>query len=210
LESRINRGQIGVAQHNHVESYGQLPSATAKRFDGKPGLELQHSWATMLLPYLDEKRLFQEIDLVDRWDAPQNQAAMRTQLPYFLNPAMATRNSSQRIPLETYGVMHYATNGRVAGVNSRVRFRDLTDGASHTMMSGEVPSRWREWGHPGNWRDARLGINKSPDGFGSPFPGGAHLLQADEAVRFVNEDIDPGVLENFANPRDGNSMPKGF
>ena len=210
LESRINLGQIAVAQHNHVESYGQLPSATAKRLDAKPGLELQHSWATMLLPHLDERSLFQEIDLEDRWDAPQNQSAMRTQLPYFLNPAIAPENASHRIPLDSYGAIHYAANRRVASVNTRVRFRDLTDGTSTTMLSGEVTSHWRAWGRPGNWRDARLGINKSPDGFGSPFPGGAHFLQADGAVKFLNDNTDPTVLENFANPRDGNAMPQGF
>ena len=135
---------------------------------------------------------------------------MRTQLPPFLNPPLAPQNSAQRVPLETYGVIHYAANGRVTGVNGRVRFQDITDGTSHTMLSGEVTSHWRAWGRPGNWRDARLGINRSPNGFGSPFPGGAHFLQADGAVKFLNENIDHSVLENFANPRDGNAMPQSF
>lgn len=209
-ETKNHLKLIGIAQHNHVESHRKLPSATAIRLDGTPGLQLQHSWATMLLPHLDERRLFQQIDPEANWDAPQNQSAMRTQLPPFLNPALAPQNSSQRVPLKTYGVIHYAANGRVTGVNSSVRFRDLTDGTSKTMLSGEVASQWRAWGRPGNWRDARLGINRTPDGFGSPFPGGAHFLQADGAVKFLNQNIDPSVLENFANPRDGNSMPKGF
>lgn len=208
--SRNNLRQLGVQQHDHHAAFNHLPAATAGLRTEKPGVELRHSWATSLLPFVDDRRFDDSVDFEARWDAPQNQATMKILVPSFLNPALEDCSQNSRRTPVGYGAIHYAANRRVAGVNTRVRFRDLTDGTSTTMLSGEVTSHWRAWGRPGNWRDARLGINKSPDGFGSPFRGGAHFLQADGAVRFLNENMDPGVLENFANPRDGNVMPHGF
>jgi hypothetical protein len=82
-------------------------------------------------------------------------------------------------------------------------FSEITDGTSNAILAGEVNANFEPWGKPGNCRDPRLGLNKSPHGFGSPFIGGGHFLMADGAVKFISENIDPQVLKAIATPDGG-------
>ncbi|MBA3313630.1 MAG: DUF1559 domain-containing protein [Planctomycetota bacterium] len=61
----------------------------------------------------------------------------------------------------------------------------------------------KAWADPTNVRDPALGINASPEGFGSPFKGGANVLMGDGSVRFVSEEIDRKVLAALATPSAG-------
>jgi prepilin-type processing-associated H-X9-DG protein len=81
--------------------------------------------------------------------------------------------------------------------------KEVTDGESNTLMAGEVKSRFKPWGDPTNWRDPSLGINRSPDGFGGPFEGGASFLFVDGSVRFIKNTIDPSVLKALSTPQGG-------
>ena len=77
----------------------------------------------------------------------------------------------------------------------------VTDGTSNTVFAGEVKGTFRPWGDVINWRDLRLGINVSPDGFGGPFKGGCNLLLGDGSVRFVSDGISPEVLKALSTPK---------
>lgn len=54
--------------HNYHDAYGSLPPAAITDKDGQPLL----SWRVLLLPYLDEQRLFDQFDLTEPWDGPHN------------------------------------------------------------------------------------------------------------------------------------------
>jgi len=99
-----------------------------------------------------------------------------------------------------YKPAHYAANSRVLSANSGMDLRKITDGSSNTILAGEVRSDIKAWGDPTNFRDPNLGINASPNGFGSPYLGGAHFLLADGSVRFISEKIDPRTLRALATP----------
>ena len=100
-------------------------------------------------------------------------------------------------------VTHYAANTHVFGPNLSPRFRDLKDSSLNVFMAGEVASDFVPSSKPGNWRDPRPGINKSPVGFGSPSTGGAHFLLGDGTVRFISEAVDPEILRQLGTPADG-------
>jgi prepilin-type processing-associated H-X9-DG protein len=82
---------------------------------------------------------------------------------------------------------------------------DITDGLSNTLLAGEVNGNFKPWGYPANWRDPALGINKSPDGFGSPWRRrkGANFLFADGSIHFIQDDIDPVILKALSTPDGG-------
>jgi hypothetical protein len=62
-------GQLGVAFHNYADvNNGRLPPAAVCDKDGKPLL----SWRVLLLPYIEEKKLFDEFRLDESWDSEHN------------------------------------------------------------------------------------------------------------------------------------------
>jgi len=78
--------------------------------------------------------------------------------------------------------------------------KDITDGASNTIMTGEILDSRPPWGKPGNVRDPALGIHCGPTYFGGRFEGATAFGFADGSVHFIANDIDPDVLKALATP----------
>ena len=154
-------------------------------------------WSTTILPYCDRAELYRQIDRRRPWHDPVNHPHFATVIPYYVLP---TLTNDQRLTPDGYAIACYAANELVIGGGPPVRFADITDGSSVTLLAGEARGNFKPWGHPANWRDARLGINKSVDGFGGPWKGGAHVLLVDGTVRFISENIDPQVLHALSSP----------
>lgn len=195
-ESRRNLATIGEALQGHVDKLQRLPSGGTFDRLGRPLV----SWQTSLLPYLGESALFERIDLELPWDAPQNAAALAVIVPVYVNPAIGPVD---RFDVAGRALSHYAGNGRILGARTGLSLTEFADGTSQTFVAGEAKARFKAWGYPVNSRDARLGINKSLEGFGGPWTGGAHFLMADGSVRFISERIDPRLFEALATPDGG-------
>lgn len=111
--------------------------------------------------------------------------------------------------------------------NSKVKFRDLTDGTSNTMAVGERRTdRNRDWystwvgmvpegdhafqritgsaDHTPNHPDAHF------DDFSSAHTGGAQFVFADGHVRFISDNIDTGVYQGYATIDGGEWSESGF
>ncbi len=63
---------------------------------------------------------------------------MRTHIESYSNPQLGMFNEDSR----GYAVIQYAANSHLLGVNSALRFSQLTDGTSNTLLGGEVTSRF--------------------------------------------------------------------
>lgn len=98
---------------------------------------------------------------------------------------------------------------------SSVKFRDVIDGTSLTLMVGERKTGrtpgWRStWvGRVANAREAAQRIvgsmdhtpnhpNAHFDDFSSSHEGGAHFVLSDGHVRFISENIDEGLYKALA------------
>jgi prepilin-type N-terminal cleavage/methylation domain-containing protein len=63
--------QIALAMHNYNDEHGVFPPAYLVDAEG----QRLHSWRTLLLPYLDQKSLYEQIDLTKPWNDPVNAKA---------------------------------------------------------------------------------------------------------------------------------------
>ena len=71
-----NLREIAQAMLAYEQQHGTLPPACTRDADGR----LLHSWRTLILPHLQEKELYDSIDLTKPWDDPAN-AAARERMP---------------------------------------------------------------------------------------------------------------------------------
>ena len=73
-QCKNNLKQIGLALHAYHDVYEALPPAYTVDANGKP----LHSWRTLILPYIDEVKLYSAIDLSRPWNDPVNSNAFKT------------------------------------------------------------------------------------------------------------------------------------
>src|SRR5262245_49759347 len=66
-----NLKQIALALHDYEQEHGALPPAYTVDAAGRP----LHSWRTLILPYLEQEKLYQSIDLSKPWNDPANAQA---------------------------------------------------------------------------------------------------------------------------------------
>jgi hypothetical protein len=196
IESRTDLRQIGIALQGYHEEHAHLPAGGTFDRLGRP----LFSWQTALLPFMDQAALFQRINLEVPWDARENIDALSTIVPAYSNERA---ESEQGFDPSGRAVSHYAANQRVLNSGTGLPLSAFKDGKSVTFVAGEVNANFKPWGHPMNCRDAGLGLNRSPDGFGGPWGGGASLLLADGSVRMVSDGIDQKVLNALATPDGG-------
>ena len=190
-QSVNNLKQIGLGLYNYHDAYSSFPPGGTFDAVGRP----LHGWQTMLLPFSERKELFDQIDLGVPWDDLRNAPPFRTEVFFFLNPPI--RETKDKAG---YALSHYAGNALLLGGDVLRSMRSVTDGASSTIMAGEIAGEFQPWGYPMNWRDPALGINRSPEGFGSPYPGGANFLFVDGSVKFIKNSVDPRVFQSLGTP----------
>ncbi len=164
-----------------------LPSETPE------GEERVWSWEVQLLPYLEEKQLFNQIHRDVDWDDEANREVFATGVNSFTHYKLTAGGPT----------IGYSANDQLINNTAPVAIQNVTDGLSTTMIFGEIREHLPKWGEPGNFRDVTLGINRSPRGFGGAFPGGAFVSFLDGHVDFLSGKIDRKVLEALATPSGG-------
>ncbi len=169
LQSQNNLKQLGLAIHNYESALGCLPSGyiadtdhaltDPTTLDGPPGW----GWGALLLPYLEQQTVHDQLDMrLPCWDSAQG-AAVRTNIPVFVNPGAPRRENDCVVTdvngreVTRFGLSHYVANvgqdepwgyqppladwSEVASGpfyrNSRVRLSDISDGLTNTVLLGE-------------------------------------------------------------------------
>jgi prepilin-type processing-associated H-X9-DG protein len=202
LVPRIESAQMFYlgTSHDHLKTIGlavlddinfeSTPSPIKVDSQGHP----LHSWQKAILPFL---QMMPSGEIHDElpWNDPRNSAYFRGIVLPYLNPEIGTLRSP-----EGYALSHYAGNIHILGKEGGSLAGQGLNGLSNTIVAGEVSVGFKPWGDPSNLRDPTLGINRAPQGFGSPTAAGANFLFLDGSVRFVKDTIDPKVLEGLSHP----------
>lgn len=153
--------QIGVALHNYQDAYGVFPPGYVGTYDpADPDLEDQGpgwGWASLLLPFVERTVLHESMNFDLGIEVAENQTSRTTLVSQYLCPSDPI---SARI-FDVYEATFTTSLARVAGANyvgmfgqgevgealdsgdgaffrnSRVSYRDITDGSSRTIAVGE-------------------------------------------------------------------------
>ena len=157
-QCKNNLKQIGLAMHNYESTFSRLPPSMAIN----PAITSNSSWSIhgRLFPYLDQANAYNKIDLQQSWSSAVNAPVVSGwRVPGYVCPSDA--KSEQ--PRVASGVSLYSTNygfnfgtwfvyDPVTGSggnglffpNSGLKFADITDGLSNTLMTSEVRS-WQAY-----------------------------------------------------------------
>lgn len=122
-----NVKQILLALHNYREAHGTLPPAYTVDDEGNR----LHSWRTLILPYLDQQELYDEINLTKPWDDPANAEARETVVYIYYCPSSPVELD------ETTYLAVIGPDGAFSGSDGK-RWEDLPAGAANTIAIVDV------------------------------------------------------------------------
>jgi len=184
-----NLSQLALAMQSYHDRYGTYPPAHSDAPDGTP----MHSWRVLLLPFLGQKRLYEQYDFSKPWNSPENSAIARKMPTVYSCPAdqISTLNSETNYMVVVGGDTLFpgatATNAD-----------QVPDGLSSTIMIVEVHASQIGWTDPTDLdvRQMRFNVN-GVDGqeIGSLHPGGAVYVTADGKTHFLPDNAPPEYVE---------------
>ena len=117
---------LAIALNNYESKWKELPPAITYDSNGKP----MHSWRVLILPHLEEERLYKLYSFDEPWDGPNNSKLM-SQMPRIYGcPFLYDRPGSE-----------FKTSYRVLidqrtcfPPNGSRRFDEIRDGLSNTLL----------------------------------------------------------------------------
>ena len=235
-----NQTQLGLAVHHFEFSNEFLPAGVINADGPIRNEEIgQHvSWVVQILPFMEQSVLYDHFDIDAGTYAGQNADARRQSIPTMLcpsNPSPAKSNSaSGQIGAAHYAGCHHneespidADNNGVLFLNSRLRYAEILDGGSQTILIGEILPSNQSLGWASGTRATLRNTggfvdhNQWPDnvsvergsldvgGFGSFHPSGALFTFADGSTRFINDNINPELFKQFGHRADGELLADG-
>lgn len=241
-----NLSQIGLALHGYEFSAESLPPGVINpegpiRSEPKG----QHvSWTVQISPYIEMRVVYRMFDQEAGAYDPVNAEVRQTKVGYYTCPSFPgdELNEQETAAISNYAGCHHDVeapidkdNNGLLFLNSHVRYDEILDGSTYTILVGEMlPSRnslgWvsgtratlrntgvfeeieiRRPGGPGEAREPAKEA-KGPltvGGFGSAHPGGANFCLADGSCRFIQRDIEPATFQQLGHRADG-SLIKDF
>ncbi len=194
-QSMNNLKMLSLSVLNFEAATGRFPAAAIPTKDGKPGL----SWRVAMLPYLEEKNLYDQFHLDEPWDSEHNRKLIPLMPEVFRSP------SSQAEPGKT---TYLAIRGEKAVImesktDRGIGVRDIMDGTSRTVWLAEADdARAVEWTKPEDF---------SPDaddpwrGLGGLRPGGVLAAFVDGHIEFLPRSLPKETLRALFT-RDGGEV----
>jgi hypothetical protein len=159
--SMNNLKQISLALLTYEAQYHCFPPAYIPDKDGKP----IHSWRVLILPYLQREDLYQQYNLNEPWDGPNNRKLLAYRPRIFACPSDKTARAFDATTTSYVAVVGKNALWRAEKPRS-VDELALHEGVTNTVMLVEVANSGINWTEP---RDFCLDEPKAA-GSASPVP----------------------------------------
>lgn len=185
MQCSNNLKQIALAMHNYHDVHKSFPPAYTVDANGEP----LHSWRTLLLPFLEQQALYQQIDLSEPWDSPKNKPFNNVLIQMYRCPSNPSSTDCSYVAVIGKNTLFQGS--------TPIKMADIVDGTSNTIMIVEMQSNPRNWMEPVDLDASKmtLNINGGSNEPGSLHPGGMNVSMADGSVRFISQTIDKRTFE---------------
>lgn len=192
MQCMNNEKQIALAFHNYHSAYKSFPPAFTVDGNGNP----LHSWRTLILPFVEQKALYDQIDLSKPWDDPVNLPFSELDLAVYKCP------STMLGPGMTTYVAIVDAQGIMSGPQATA-MKDISDGTSNTLLIVETNEASAvNWMSPQDTDVLQFDCQ-------SNHPGGCNCALADGSVQFLSTSVDPNALGEMVT-KDGGEVSAGL
>jgi type II secretory pathway pseudopilin PulG len=186
---------IGMALMEYEHSYRRLPPANAN------GL----SWRVMLLPYLEQQKLFAQFHLNEPWDSPHNIKLLDSMPSIYRDLPDSTNKTSLLVFVGDANADFRQRCLYVGDPLNRSRgpdmVRDIRDGLAKTIAIVEAaPEKAVLWTKP---EELTFDPNNPASALGNIQAETIVTLFFDGSVHKLPRDIDPHLLRQLILPSDG-------
>ena len=180
MTSMNNLKQIALAMHNFHSTFNKLPAQAIFSKDGKPLL----SWRVLILPYIEQEKLYQAFRLNEPWDSEHNKKLLAQMPEIFAPPGIKTK--------EKYTTFYrvFVGPGAIFEGNKGINLLDIKDGTFSTVLAVEA-GQAVPWTRPD---ELPFDPKKALPKLGGIFNGDFNVLLADGAVRFVRKPFNEEVF----------------
>lgn len=192
MQSMNNLKQIALALQNYHDVYNAFPPAVVSDAAGKP----LYSGRVLLLPFMEQKPLFDQFRLDEPWDSPNNRAISQTMIQTFRDPSSPPGPQGQTDYLFVTG------QGTALEPRPGAKMQDITDGTSNTMFIVEVKGSGVNWAQP-----QELDVSqpmKLPPG---NHPGGNLAAFVDGHTQMISNGTSPATVRAMATRAGGEVVP---
>jgi prepilin-type N-terminal cleavage/methylation domain-containing protein len=234
-----NVTQLGLALHNHEFHLEHFPAGVTNP-DGpiRSVEEGSHvSWMVRILPYMEQQALFRNFDEAAGAYGEVNRPVRESRISVLMCPSSPepyyNSGNDDGLAHSTYAGCHHdveapidAGNTGLLFLNSKIRFSDMEDGSSNTLLIGEHFLGNADLGWLSGTRATLRNTSavteppqrgatdeEAPDplfvgGFGSYHPGMMMIGMADGATRALTNTVSPELLHQIGHRSDG-EIPVG-
>jgi prepilin-type N-terminal cleavage/methylation domain-containing protein len=228
--------QLGLALHNYEFAHEAFPPGVTD--DAGPIKSLPEGkhvgWIVRLLPFLEEGTLESHFNAADGVYAASNAKVREARISHLICPSSSTEavreEEGTRVAVSSYAGCHHdveapidADNHGMLFLNSRIRFSDIKDGSTHTLLLSEHRGSEGDLGWASGTRATlrntsaipkrergSFGDDPAPQdplvvgSFGSDHAGNLVIIGlADGSVRGLSGDVPPSVLRQLGHRADG-------
>ena len=194
-QCRNHLKQIVLALHAYHDEYGSFPPAYAADEYGRP----MHSWRVLILPFFEQRLLYEQYDFNEPWDGPSNSRLADQVLHSF----QCLQEPWQMTPTTSYVAV--VGPGTMWPGSEPMNLDECSDDPSNTILVVEIANSDIHWMEPRDLDISEMPLEVNPKngrGISSLYPGsrfprkprGAQVALADGSVRFLPENTQPEEL----------------